>query len=189
MIRKVGVALIVAAALLAPAGVGNSPVSAVGGCANGICETWTRPFSGGSIVGVGTDALGNVYVGGAHSNWDYGTIKYDPEGVEEWARYYDSGSQQVADVPTAFAVDSTGSSYVTGLTGAGGVATVKYDSAGIEQWVAVDASGSFTFYCAYYYPPNLAFDSYGAAYVGFCDWVWKYASDGELQWKKRFDTT
>jgi Beta-propeller repeat len=93
---------------------------------------------------IGLDGSGNVYVtgvlafseGGSSDNW--GTIKYDSAGAEQWVRIYD-GPAHVADEAFSIAVDVTGNSYAVGyshgLTSGSDLTSIKYDTDGVEQWV------------------------------------------------------
>ena len=86
---------------------------------------WTAPFDGpGGPQGGGgndivLDADGNVYVTGSitmTSEWqntDYATIKYSPEGVQQWFITY-NGPGNYIDNATAIALDAAGNVYVTG---------------------------------------------------------------------------
>ena len=89
------------------------------------------------------DNSGNVYVtgysdGGATS-YDYATVKYDSDGIEQWGARY-NGSGNTYDYAHAIALDSSGSVYVTGYSDNSGTqqdyATIKYDSSGSQLWVA-----------------------------------------------------
>ena len=73
-----------------------------------------RVFAGEAAA---VDAAGNVYVtgesAGAGFDFDYATIKYDPEGNELWVARY-NGPGNGSDVASALAVDAAGNVYVTG---------------------------------------------------------------------------
>lgn len=90
------------------------------------------------------DAAGNVYVTGlgqgASGNFDFVTIKYDNNGVQQWVAQY-NGPGNGLDEAHAIAVDASGNVYVTGwsygnATTGFDYATVKYDAAGIQQWAS-----------------------------------------------------
>ncbi|MDZ7292347.1 MAG: SBBP repeat-containing protein [candidate division KSB1 bacterium] len=89
------------------------------------------------------DRAGNVYVtgyssGGATTNDDYATVKYDAAGVQKWVVRY-NGSGNGIDQAQDLALDVAGNVYVTGWSWSGtsyDYATVKYDTAGIQKWVA-----------------------------------------------------
>jgi len=103
-----------------------------------------QPYSMYDVANAITvDASGGVYVtgysdGGATS-YDYATIKYNSDGIEQWeARYNGLGDKY--DYANAIAVDKFGNAYVTGysenLWTRQDYATIKYDSRGRELWVA-----------------------------------------------------
>ncbi|MFH1725517.1 MAG: Ig-like domain-containing protein [Elusimicrobiota bacterium] len=115
-------------------------------------QLWAARYNGpGSIpgnsideaTGIAVDGLGNVYVTGdsysTGANYDYTTLKYDPDGNELWMARY-NGPADFSDYAAAIAVDDSGSVYVTGHSWGGGTAddcvTVKYDPGGNEAWVA-----------------------------------------------------
>jgi len=91
------------------------------------------------------DVEGNVYItgfsdGGVDSfNYDFATVKYDPDGNQLWVARYD-GPAGGEDEPWKLAVDADGNVYVTGYSygvGSGNdCATIKYDSLGNQLWVA-----------------------------------------------------
>ncbi len=102
------------------------------------------PYSAYDVANAITvDTLGNVYVtgysdGGATS-YDYATVKYDSDGIEQWtARYNGSGNDY--DYAHAIALDSSDCVYVTGYSDnvrtRQDYATIKYDSSGNQLWVA-----------------------------------------------------
>jgi uncharacterized delta-60 repeat protein len=127
--------------------------------------------AGGGANAIALDASDNVYVTGLISNpgmhSDYGTIKYDSFGQEQWVARY-NGTANSDDEATAIAVDASGSVYVTGRTnitdplgGGGDYGTIKYDSFGQEQWFALYAgAGNYTDW-----PVAIALDGSGGVLV------------------------
>ena len=93
---------------------------------------------------IGLDGSGNVYVTGVlafsegGSSDDWGTIKYDSSGAEQWVRQY-NGPASIADEAWSIAVDSNGNSYVVGYsnkpTSGSDLTSIKYDTDGNQQWV------------------------------------------------------
>jgi Beta-propeller repeat len=91
------------------------------------------------------DGSGNVYVTGAiadpNAYPDYGTIKYNAAGQQQWMARYSAPSANSFDSANAIAVDAGGNVYVTGRSAGPGIysypdyATIKYDSTGQQQWV------------------------------------------------------
>jgi len=168
---------------------------------------WARRYNGpanwvDAAYALAANALGDVYVtGGSYdasgSNYDYTTIKYNADGVEQWVKRY-NGPRSRADWANAIALDGSGNVYVTGASagsGPGGdYATIKYDADGVQLWVA-----------RYNGPGNnndsacaIAVDNAGNVYVtGYShgDTTWqdyatvKYNSDGVKQWVARYDGT
>jgi len=111
-------------------------------------EQWVRRYDGpgsgdDAASTIALDGSGNVCVTGRSpgigTGNDYATVKYDPAGVEQWARRC-NGPGNGDDAASAIALDGSGSIYVTGTcfasTGDYDWATVKYDPAGNERWVA-----------------------------------------------------
>jgi uncharacterized delta-60 repeat protein len=142
-----------------------------------VTEEWVERYDGPGAyqdfpVAIGLDAAGNVYVTGYGDadtsivfNLDYSTLKYDNNGVLQWARGY-NGPGNDEDNALAMVVDPAGNVYVTGFSNGAGtdrdIATVKYDTDGNERWVA-----------RYNGPGNardegndIAVDSQGNVYVG-----------------------
>ncbi|TKJ42993.1 hypothetical protein CEE36_05775 [candidate division TA06 bacterium B3_TA06] len=174
---------------------------------NGV-RLWTATYDGPANLGdrasaLAVDATGNVYVTGrSHSgqseyDWNYVTIKYNTDGVQQWVATYD-GPYNV-DFSNDIVLDDQGNLYVTGQSSNGrstgyDYATIKYDSNGVEQWVArydgplheddvgklveVDEMGNV------YVTGRSEYSSYfpDIDYVTL-----KYNSNGELQWAKNYD--
>lgn len=115
---------------------------------NGV-EQWktryTSPNNAQDIPeGLAVDGSGNVFVtgrtriGGGYN--DFGTVKYNAAGVQEWFIAYDNTSVGMDDNPTAITVDNSGNVYVTGMSSGEGAnidaVTIKYNSAGSQMWAA-----------------------------------------------------
>ena len=152
---------------------------------------------------IAVDINGNVYVTGgitnAAGNLDFGTIKYNSDGVRQWVRRYAGPANYASnyEYAEAIAVDTNGNVYVTGVckvvTGNwGDYATIKYDSAGVRQWVRrYDGPGK-----GGDWPTAIAVDTDGNVYVtgysentaGNEDYATiKYNSAGVRQWVRRYD--
>ncbi len=111
-------------------------------------ELWVASYDGiGNYVDVAyaisVDNDQNVYVTGYSwginfSSWNYATIKYNSDGIEQWIATY-NGSGDDEDKGFSIAVDSDGNVFVTGMSW--GVnydwATIKYSPDGEELWVAI----------------------------------------------------
>ena len=94
------------------------------------------------------DAAGNSYVTGvttAGATEDVLTVKYNPQGVVQWAVTHDGGD---IDRGFAVAVDGSGNVYVAGQSWTetqfgtqGYLLVVKYNASGVEQWATRYVSG------------------------------------------------
>jgi uncharacterized delta-60 repeat protein len=111
-------------------------------------EQWVALYNGpgnedDGAAAISIDETGNVYVTGCSkgdgTNYDYATIKYNNDGVEQWIARYNGGSWSY-DKAVAISIDETGNVYVTGCSNGGDAyldyLTIKYNSAGGEQWIA-----------------------------------------------------
>ncbi|MBA3725498.1 MAG: SBBP repeat-containing protein [Armatimonadetes bacterium] len=117
-------------------------------------QLWVARYNGPGdgndyATGLALDAASNVYVtgnsGGAGTDEDYATIKYDSNGDQLWVARY-NGPRNASDIAAALAVDVAGNAYVTGVSHGTGTAypdyaTIKYDSNGNQRWVARYDSG------------------------------------------------
>ncbi len=104
---------------------------------DGIYALTVEPSGEAAVTG-----MSNSITGGA----DIVTIKYSPDGVEEWNSRYDDPRHH-AEYPNAITRDDSGNIYSTGCsvdTVIGVIlptiyqdyVTIKYSSAGIQEWVA-----------------------------------------------------
>ncbi len=140
----------------------------------------------------------SIYVVGATglaASYDYAIVKYDSEGIQQWAARYD-GPGHLEDRATAVALDLSGNVYVTGYSAAGpgeayDYATIKYDVSGVQQWVA-RYNGPASSYDA---ATAIAVDAAGNVYVtgrsdslgGYPDYTTiKYNSSGVQLWVSRY---
>jgi hypothetical protein len=169
-------------------------------------ELWVARYNGpgngwDTAYALAVDDSGNVYVtgysDGGDFNYDYATIKYDPDGNEQWvARYNGPGNDW--DFSYALAVDDSGNVYVTGASYGSGTsndyATIKYDPAdGDTLWVAryngpvnsadnakaiaLDDSGNV---CVTGY-------SEGSGTLGDCATIKYDPTDGDTLWVARYN--
>jgi DNA-binding SARP family transcriptional activator len=116
-------------------------------------EQWVRSYLGGGeqkAHALAVDSAGNVYVTGetvGGTNYlDYATVKYDTNGVQQWAKQY-NGLRSGNDASRAIAVDNAGQVFVTGETWNGhpvadagtaeDYATLKYDALGNCLWLGL----------------------------------------------------
>ncbi|HRE40810.1 MAG TPA: SBBP repeat-containing protein [Ignavibacteria bacterium] len=112
-------------------------------------QQWVRRYSGSSnswdyATELVIDSDDNIYVTGSssvssNSNYNYATIKYNSEGVEQWVKTY-NGSGNRNDWPNSIAIDRFNNIYVTGysdstiLSETSAFATIKYSqSVGIQN--------------------------------------------------------
>ncbi|WP_207512659.1 SBBP repeat-containing protein [Longitalea luteola] len=154
------------------------------------------------------DKTGNVYITGALSvrivgvnffinETDYATVKYNSNGVQQWAATYD-GPGNASDIAFAMGLDNNGNIYVTGRSAIDrfDFATIKYDADGEQEWLKryngqnVQVKGGPDFATA------LALDKHGNVHVtggitrlhtGMDYTTYKYDPDANRIWKKTYN--
>ncbi len=167
---------------------------------------WTAIYNGTANLDDGANSIaidtsGNIYVTGfsygTGTNYDYVTIKYNNNGVQQWLARY-NGPANIDDFAVSVAVDLTGNVFVTGYSQGGATgydyATVKYNSSGVQQWATryngpvngddyavilkLDFNGNI--YVAGYSPGSGSGNDYLLV---------KYNSAGVPQWSARYNGT
>lgn len=110
-------------------------------------ELWISKYNGPANsfdegFAISVDDYSNVYVTGRSygdgTDWDYVTIKYDPNGNELWARRYNRSESYSEEIATDIVVDGSGNVYVTGFSGYYpdyDYLTIKYDFTGNQLWL------------------------------------------------------
>ncbi len=160
---------------------------------------WVARYNGPGLsfndepVGVAVDADDNVYVSGSSpgptTDLDVATVKYDPDGIELWARRW-NGPADRTDGAAAMAVGADGTVHVVGGSYSPGTVTdmitLTYDREGTLAWSATYHGGYGTDSAG-----DVALGPAGSVYVtgqsirssGFYDWVTiKYDVAGNQEW-------
>ena len=88
-------------------------------------EQWVANFDGqenldDAAFSLALDNTGNVVVtGSAYSSsnlFDFATVKYDNNGVQQWAQYFDAGYGK-DEIALAVKTDNIGNIFITGNSG------------------------------------------------------------------------
>ena len=166
-------------------------------------EIWVARYNGPDNArdeanAVILDSMNNVYVTGSSyvsrcQNYDYATIKYNSDGIQQWIRRYDGLNGCGMDKANAIALDASGNIYVTGESSfnyAQNYATIKYDSNGNQLWMA-KYSGPEGYESV---ANDITLDEEGNIYVTGKSWgplghdyaTIKYDNDGRQLWAARY---
>ena len=165
---------------------------------------WVQRYNGpGNLdddaIAVAVDDSNYVYVTGnskvSDTNWDYATIKYNPNGDTVWVRRY-NGLANSYDMAFALTVDDSGYVYVTGYSQGIGTGydftTIRYTPQGDTVWVRrYNGPGNLDDY-----PSAIALDGSNNVYV--CGYSYdavtdndytiiKYYSNGDTAWVRRYN--
>lgn len=112
---------------------------------------WTKYYNNGAwdiAEAIAVDADNNVYVTGYSQSYgsnnntgsDFGTIKYDEDGIQDWVNRFSSVNSSTGiftgDDAKAIVVDNNGDIIVTGTVQqySEEIGTIKYDSTGQMVW-------------------------------------------------------
>jgi len=165
-------------------------------------QLWSSRYSGpgnqrDEPQAIAIDDSGNVIVTGwsigESTYYDYVTIKYRADGIEQWVARYD-GPRSSWDIAKDMDIDKNGNVYVTGwsmgeITGHDCL-TIKYNRAGIVQW-----ESRYNMY-AQDEAASIIVDNLGSVYITGksqnenLDWDFatiKYNTDGEEEWIARYN--
>jgi hypothetical protein len=168
-------------------------------------ELWASTYDWSGLkdnaFAIAVDYNGNIYVtgefdGGIGTRYDFGTVKYLPNGDTAWVRTYD-GAVDDADWAWAIAVDGSGNVFVTGfsvgLETYQDYATIKYLPNGDTAWMRKYNGPGNNYDEAW----AIAVDGAGNTYVTGCsdggtttgrDYATiKYLTNGDTAWLRRYN--
>ena len=167
---------------------------------------WTRRYtsdchSADSPAAIAIDSTGNIYVTGVslcpQTGFDIVTIKYHPDGSQEWIQRFD-GADHDDDVVSGIAIDKSGNIYIAGATynlnDFYDYLVIKYSPDGTEQWERT-YNGTLSYDDGVY---GLTLDDNGNVFVtGLSNAVVgganittiSYDPAGSMRWKSEYDGT
>jgi hypothetical protein len=112
---------------------------------------WTRYYNQGAgnaarNVNLIADSTGNVYITGrtgigSFGPYDIVTIKFNPDGLLQWLRIYDTGT---SDEPTDITMDKQGNVYICGFSGNESL-IIKYNQNGDTVWTRKYTTANYFF--------------------------------------------
>lgn len=172
-------------------------------------QQWIARYNGpgnslDAPTALGIDNSGNVFVTGwsrstsIYGSEDYLTIKYNSNGVEQWAVRY-NGPSNLIDVAASLTLDTEGNVYVTGYSLStltqNDYVTIKYNSNGVQQWLKTYNNNTFN---GSDMAKMVIIDNSGNVYVtgtsgteypfGYPNYVTiKYNQSGEEQWVSAYN--
>ncbi len=164
---------------------------------------WVRKYNGPGNTGdfahgIAVDRLGYVYVtggsAGSGSGYDYGTIKYNPNGDTAWVRRY-NGPANGSDEGDVVIADQSGNVYVTGFSTTGDpntCATVKYfpngDTAWVRRYIGPSSYGNEAFAITVDYRGNIYVTCESEGNGTSSDYATiKYYPYGDTAWARRYN--
>jgi uncharacterized delta-60 repeat protein len=167
-------------------------------------QQWVAKYDGPGhyhdiITSIAVDSLCNVYVTGYSYGWgtefDYATIKYNSDGIQQWVARY-NGQGTFGDAAFDIAIDKFGNVFVTGITdnfdSGTDITTLKYNSDGVLLWKE-DFNGPTNSFDA---PNAITVDETGnvyitgvisTSYMSFGCVTIKYKSDGTIEWVHQYN--
>lgn len=109
---------------------------------------WVRRYTGPSnsspdeFKAICADSQGNFYITGSsvgqNTSYDFATVKYSPDGNEEWVARYNGTGNLSFDEPRSICSDGNGNIFIAGLSGTSSLGDdliiIRYNQAGEQTW-------------------------------------------------------